>query len=442
MTMMAKDVVVPGVIQGTGDVLIVENTTDNVLATFRFKNVATKMEAAEEDFDLDGHHLRAGAFVIRDGNDAKVRASIQELGLTAYATSATTVKTHPLTVPRIGYVHSWQRTQDEGWVRAALDHYGVPYTYFADQKLREGNLRAKYDVIVFPSIGGSSVSQVNGIPKTGPDPIPYKKTKLTPNLGVEDSSDDIRGGMGIEGLAELVKFVQAGGTLITEGSTTTILPDYGITTQVNVEHPTILYAKGALMRGIIADKKSPIVYGYTGDQMPVYFSQDPVLNTRGAGIRGAAAVPGVGADITPNATPIALSPYDFDDSVAEPKGLPSQNSDAEAARQAIRQFGGMEDTSPAPRVVLRFPAKADEILLSGELAGGQALTNHALALDQPIGQGHVVMFALRPFWRWQTQGTYALGFNTILNWDHLGAGFDADKDAVKKDTKPQAASAN
>ena len=74
MTMVAKDVVVPGVIQGTGDVLVVENTTDNVLATFRFKNVDTKMEAAEEDFDLDGHHLRAGAFVIRNGNDAKVRA--------------------------------------------------------------------------------------------------------------------------------------------------------------------------------------------------------------------------------------------------------------------------------------------------------------------------------------------------------------------------------
>jgi hypothetical protein len=434
MTMVAKDVIVPGVIEGTGDILVVENTTDNVLATFRFKNVDTKMEAAEEDFDLDGHHLRAGAFVIRNGNDAKVRASIQELGLTAYATSATTVKTHPLTVPRIGYVHSWQRTQDEGWVRAALDHYGVPYTYFADQKLREGNLRDKYDVIVFPSIGGSSVSQVNGIPKTGADAIPYKKTKLTPNLGVEDSSDDIRGGMGIEGLAELVKFVQAGGTLITEGSTTTILPDYGITTQVNVEHPASLYAKGALMRGIVADKKSPIVYGYTGDQMPIYFSQDPVLSTRGGGVRGAAAVPGVGADITPNATPIALSAYDSDDNIADAKGLPSQNSDAEAARQAIRQFGGIEDTSPAPRVVLRFPAKADEILLSGELAGGQALTNHALAIDQPLGQGHVVMFALRPFWRWQTQGTYALGFNTIFNWDHLDAG--------TKEVKPKATSGN
>jgi hypothetical protein len=435
MTAISKDVVIPGTIRGTGDVLVVENTTDNVLATFRFRNAAVKMEAAEDDFDLDGHHLRAGAFVIHDGADAKVRASIQELGLTAYATSAPSVKTHPLTIPRIGYVHSWQRTQDEGWVRAALDHYEIPYTYFADQKLRDGNLRSKYDVIVFPSIGGTSVSQVNGIPKTGPDAIPYEKTKLTPNLGVEDSSPDIRGGMGIEGLTELVKFVEAGGTLITEGSTTTILPDYGITTRVTVEHPGNMYARGALMRSIIADKKSPIVYGYTGDQMPVYFNQDPVLNARGGpggigvgGIRGGPEVAGVGSNITPNANPVALSPYEPEES-ADTKGLPSQVSDAAAARQAMRQFGLLDDTSPAPRVVLQFPAKPDEILLSGELAGGQALTNRALAIDQPLGQGHVVMFALRPFWRWQTQGTFALGFNTILNWDHLDAG--------KKPTKPE-----
>ena len=66
-------------------------------------------------------------------------------------------------MPRIGYVHAWRETQDEGWVRAALDTYGVPYTYFGDIKLREGNLRQKYDVIIFPHVGGNAQSQVNGI---------------------------------------------------------------------------------------------------------------------------------------------------------------------------------------------------------------------------------------------------------------------------------------
>lgn len=423
MTLTTADITVAGSVSGAGKVLVVDNNTDNVLTTFRFKNPEAKMEAAEEDFDVAGHHLRAGAFIVRDGITDKLKASISELGLVAYAADDITVKTHALTVPRIGYVHSWANTQNEGWVRAALDHYGVPYTYFGDQKLREGNLRSKYDVIVFPSIGGTSVAQVNGLPKTGPDPIPYKKTALTPNLGAEDSSDDIRGGMGIEGLAELVKFVEAGGTLITEGSTSTILSDYGITTQVAVEHPATLYAKGALMRGIISDKKSPIVYGYTGDQLPIYFSQEPVLNAGRGGLgRGGATVTGVGVDETPNANPIHLSPFEMEETPAEPKGLPTQERDGADARAAIGRQAGAEPPPAPPRVVMSFPTNPQDMLLSGELAGGQALSGRALAIDQPLGKGHVVMFALRPFWRWQTQGTYALGFNTIINWDHLDAG--------------------
>jgi hypothetical protein len=213
--------------------------------------------------------------------------------------------------------------------------------------------------------------------------------------------------------------------LITEGSTTTILPDYGITTRVTVEHPTTMYARGAEMRAKIADKKSPIVYGYTGDQMPVYFNQDPVLSTRAAGGfgRSGPAVEGVGQDITPNAAPIHLSPYNGDDStVKEPANLPSQERERGAARQALGRAGAAENAEAEPRVVLAFPEKPEDMLLSGELAGGQALSGRALALDQPLGKGHVVMFALRPFWRWQTQGTFALGFNAIVNWDNLGAG--------------------
>jgi hypothetical protein len=73
-------------------------------------------------------------------------------------------------------------------------------------------------------------------------------------------------------------------------------------------------------------------------------------------------------------------------------------------------------------VIVRFPANANDMLLSGTLGGGEAVANRALAVDVPMGKGHVVMFALRPFWRWQSQGTYMLAFNAIMNWDHLDAG--------------------
>jgi hypothetical protein len=85
-------------------------------------------------------------------------------------------------------------------------------------------------------------------------------------------------------------------------------------------------------------------------------------------------------------------------------------------------FGAQQDTTNRPRVVLQFPTNPNDMLLSGTLAGGQVLTNRAQVVDAMVGDGHVVMFAIRPFWRWQTQGTFMLGFNTILNWNDLGAG--------------------
>jgi hypothetical protein len=78
--------------------------------------------------------------------------------------------------------------------------------------------------------------------------------------------------------------------------------------------------------------------------------------------------------------------------------------------------------------VLRFPADPAQMLLSGTLANGEALANRALAVDEKVGEGHVVMFAIRPFWRWQTHGTYTLGFNAIMNWNDLDAGRPARRE--------------
>ena len=171
------------------------------------------------------------------------------------------------------------------------------------------------------------------------------------------------------------------------------------------------------------------MYGYDGAQIPVYFSQDPVLAVglgggvgRG-GMGGGAQIPGVGMNVAPNsASTQRLSPW-------EPgAGGQTQAPDAGAGRgDAAGGRGGFAGGmaaggADAPRVILRFPANPDEMLLSGVLVGGQALANRAQVVDAPLGSGHVVMFAIRPYWRWQTQGTYFLGFNAIMNWNDLSAG--------------------
>ena len=426
MTLVAEDVRAPGGVNGSGPVLIVEHTADTALVTFRFRNAGTRMLAAEADFDAAGRKFRAGALVIPNGDRAALASSLEELGLSAWsAVAAPKVPTHELDVPRIGYVHTWTRTQDEGWWRAAFDRYGLPYTYFADQKLREGNLRAKYDVIVFPHVGGSSVSQVNGMAQTGKSPLPYKKTDDTPNLGFLDSTDDIRGGMGLEGLAELAKFVREGGTLITEGSTAAIFPDYGLVPEVTVEQPAQLFVRGSILRGRLNDRLSPIAYGYEGSDLPVYFSQAPVLNAGGTGGRGAAPQnpnAGLGQIIAPNAVPQQISPFEADDDRRDAAANARPRAEEAAEVRERAQGGSDARDSLRPRVVIQFGAEPKDLLLSGTLANGQFLANRAAVVDAPLGEGHLVMFAIRPFWRWQTHGTYTLGFNAIMNWNDLDAG--------------------
>ena len=43
--------------------------------------------------------------------------------------------------------------------------------------------------------------------------------------------------MGFDGLQELAKFVQQGGTLITEGSTSSLMAEFDLSGGVTVEHP-------------------------------------------------------------------------------------------------------------------------------------------------------------------------------------------------------------
>jgi hypothetical protein len=443
MTLVTGTVRAPGGIEGTGPVVVVDHTTDNNLATFRFKLADVKMSAAEADFEAAGRRFRAGAFIIPGADRARIEPMLRELGLSGYAmASAPNVASHDLDVPRIGYVHSWSNTQNEGWIRGAFDVYGVPYEYFADIKLREGNLRSRYDVIVFPHVGGNAQSQVNGIARTGSLPLPYKKTAETPNLGAQDEADDIRGGMGIEGLMELYRFVQQGGMLLVEGATSTIFPEYNLTNGITVENPQGLFVRGSVMRGVITDPRSPIAYGYQGTQLPVYFSQGPVLNAGGGGGDFAAfgggggrgGIPGVGQNISPMATRPTISLYDPSAPGGRAgRGEAGDSGAAQAAGRGGRGGGGRGGrggggggaAADAPRVVVRFPTDPNDMLLSGVLVGGQALSNRAQVIDAPLGQGHVVMFGIRPFWRWQTQGTFMMGFNAILNWNDLSAGLPA-----------------
>ena len=457
-----------GGVSGTGPVVVVEHTGDNNMVTFRFRLKDVRMAAAQADFDAGGKRFRAGSVVIQNANAAQLNPVLTELGLSGYAmASAPNVATHDLDVPRILYLHSWSRTQDEGWVRAALETYGVPFTYMGDKEIANmPNLRQQYDVIIYPHTGQSGTGIVGSGPPTGGTPIPYRKTAETPSFGLPDSTSDIRGSMGMQGLFNLYRFVEQGGTLITEGSTATLFPEYNFSPGVSVQPAAPgLFARGIIARGDILDNRSPLAYGIGYNQMGIYFSSGPILNAGGAGgaAFGGRGGGGRGGGTAQNISPMGSNPPTVN--AFSPGGIsapPTAGADAAAGRGGGRGGGGRgaagggrggagADTAVAggrggagggrggqgggrggppaatggpagPRVVVGFPQNAAEILLSGGLEGGDQLAGRALLVDSQVGQGHVVMFSMRPFWRWQTHGTYILGFNAILNWNDLGAG--------------------
>ena len=79
-----------------------------------------------------------------------------------------------------------------------------------------------------------------------------------------------------------------------------------------------------------------------------------------------------------------------------------------------------------PRVALRFEAQ-NALLVSGLLEGGGDIAQRAVVVDVPVGKGHVVLFANNPIYRGETIGSYALVFNTLMNFDSLDAGRKLDE---------------
>lgn len=438
MVLLTSDAKVRGKIAGSAATagFIINHNADNTLATLRYKLKDVKMNAAEDSFKIGDQQFNTGSFIIRtDGNPPDLRQRLEpavtELGLTALAVDKVPeVKTHEIAAPRIAIVHTWTNTQNEGWFRIEFDRLQIPYSYISDHVIRDTpNLRQKYDVIVFPPVGGSAQSLVNGTPKRG-DPVPWKQSELTPNFGFSpDQTDDMRGGMELRGVLNLQRFIEDGGLFITIGNIAQIPIDYGLTTGVSIQDARQLNARGSVFSSTFADKKSPIAYGY-GDTLPIYFSQSPLLNvSTTGGFGGGRGGGGGGGGAAPGQRPSgrgSLTDPDVIQSMPQQGPRPQQPArpGEEGIPEEVRQFAAalIPPVSMRPRIVLRFNTNEKDLLISGMLAGGSELAGKPAVVDVPVGKGHVVMFANNPMWRHQTQGSFFLLFNAAMNYNNLGVG--------------------
>ena len=416
-------------LKGSGiEAFLIDHNADNPLVTFRFKNKDLKMHAAEKEFEVAKKKFNAGTFIIKTAdNTGDLEAILDEegkaFGFTAWASpNLPDVPTHELAVPRIALMHTWQSTQTEGWVRIALDELEIPYDYISVHDVRDNEkLREKYDVILFGPSSGSALSIVQGV--TGDKPMPWKKTALTPNLGRQDSTDDMRGGLELEGVLHLRDFVDEGGLLITLTNSSSLPIHFGLAQGVTIKETDGLWANGGVFQ---AEKvgSSPIAYGYD-QELGVYFDSSPVFALGRIGGRGFRYFQSASRDRVTGRG----SKDDPDIPQGRPRDLGKETIEAfqklqkeEGASEEEGPFGSRAESSgEEPRVVIRFAKDEKKLLISGGLSGGSELAGTPAVVDCKLGKGHVVLFSINPMWRHQTHGSFFLVFNAMLHFDHLDA---------------------
>ncbi len=417
-----------GGVSGTGSVFAINHNADPVLATFRYRLKNAQMDAAEEPFEAAGRKFNRGSFLVRGVSSGELETVARELGVQAYALDAAPgVKTHPLRAPRVAFLHTWLSTQTEGWWRLALDKLQIPYTYISTQTIAgEADLNAKYDVILFPPAGsgGNPLSVVQGISTAWGNPLPWKDTPQTPNLvRGTDSTDDMRPGLGWDGLAKLQEFVRKGGVLVTVEDTTNFATGLGFTAGVSATAGQRVRIVGAVVRTRTVDDASPIAYGYA-DQVAAMFDNGPIFglsNFTGRGRFGGrfgggdTRSTGRGAptdrDFTPGRPPIVFP--------EQPEVRPWETPPVTDEQR--RNNAGLIPPALRPRVVFRY-SEARDLQISGLVEGGNEIAERPSVIDSPMGKGHVILFAGNPIYRGQTQGNYFQVFNVLLNFDSLNAG--------------------
>jgi hypothetical protein len=425
MTLTSGPIKVQGKPEGQGMAgIVVNHTGESVIAQLRFRLPDVKFTAAEAPFKVGNKDFNAGSYIIKaDGNSPdmwdKVKRETFALGLTVNAVEKLPeVATHAISVPRIALVHTWLNTQDEGWFRIEFDRLGIPYEYISDQKLGQiSNLREKYDVIIFGPIRNNAQNIVRGNPSFGDKeaPIPWKQSSVTPNFGKSpDQTDDIRGGLGLRGIANIKEFVDAGGLFITIADNASLAIDFAITSGVSIQDARQLQARGSVLNTVFADRRSPIAYGYD-EKLAVYFNQSPIFNVTQFGGGGGGFGGGGGGGGDTGGRPSGRGNLE-DPDVPQGRVPPDPNLAAPTPDPAT-----LPPPDSRPRIVLRF-APEKELLVSGMLAGASELAGRPAVVDVPVGRGHVVMFANNPMWRHETHGSFSLLWNAILNFDNLGVG--------------------
>jgi hypothetical protein len=288
--------------------------------------------------------LKAGADVysLRDtfyiGGAAAVpvlRQAATDLGLTFTAVSQPPAGGRRLRPMRVGLWDRYGGSVESGWIRWLLERYEFPFEVVYPQTLDAGNLNTKFDVLIFPT---EAIPARDGAAVAAPANVPQ----------------EYRGHLGSVTVArtvpQLKAFVEAGGTIVAIGSSTSVARHFGLPVSSALDLPrSRFYVPGSILR-VSVDTANPLAFGLE-PQADIFFDDSPAFT--------------LGAD---------------------------------AAGAGIRRVAWYDTATP---------------LRSGWAWGQGALKDKVAVVDAPVGKGRVLLFGPDVTFRAQSHGTFKFLFNGI-----------------------------
>jgi hypothetical protein len=234
----------------------------------------------------DGEDLGTGAIWVPASPTA--RAVLEEgahaLGVTVHAVAAAptgdAMKLKPI---RIGLYDQYGGSMPSGWTRWLFEQYEFPFEVVYPAALDAGDLKSRFDVIVFTdgairrgAAGGRGGGGGGGGFGGAPDPatIPAEYQNMLGRI-----SDD-------KTMPQLKKFVESGGSIVTIGSSTSIADVFGIpvTNHLVEKGPDgkdralpgeKFYIPGSLLKAHL-DNTDPLAYGMPAE-VDVFYDNSPIF---------------------------------------------------------------------------------------------------------------------------------------------------------------------
>ena len=244
------------------------------------------IEVYRTEDKVDGTNTSQGSFYVSASGNVKkmLEKESAQWGINIQTTGSRPGMLKKIHPARIGLWDSYGGSISSGWVRWISEQYHFPVQVIYPKDIDTGNLRSKYDVIIFvegaipPVAEAGSGGRFRGGRERDPKPA--------------DIPEEFRARLGhitpLKSIPELKKFIEGGGNIVTIGSSTNLAFHLGVPVRdalvelTNGKEKKLpgekFYIPGSVLR-VRVDSTNQAAWGMASEA-DVYFDQSPVFNIR------------------------------------------------------------------------------------------------------------------------------------------------------------------